>query len=518
MVIVSDCGKIPHHFLTEEDGFPMMGRQAKGQQMKTFYQGLCLEQRVRADHPLRKVKQLIDFDFIYQEVAHTYGIKGNVSIPPPIILKLMLLLIFYNVRSERELMATMPERNDWIWFIDFDLDDEIPSHSVLSKARRRWGKDTFKHFFERIVCQCVEAGLVEGSKIFMDSSLIQADASGNSIVDMTSLKSQLNRHYKELEKRLDELTENGEGAKGINSTHLSSTDPDASIVSKGKVRSQLSFKVHRAVDEECEVITATEVTSGAVNEGHLLAHLIDEHTENTQSQVKVVVADSQYGTVKNYLECLDRDTKAHIPPFKDGHNRKGRFSDEAFSYEPTDDTYRCPAGQRLKCTRYDPIRHSFKYECKAKVCKACSLRDKCTDSKGGRCLRRHLRHDEVRLMRERAQSSSSKKDIRTRQHLMERSFARAVRFGFKRARWRRLWRVQIQEYLTATIQNIMTLVRHVKGAGSVAKATPMEMPGGNGLHQGTGYQQIISLIRSLLVFWTVPLNAFRRCRQLATQS
>ena len=69
-------------------------------------------------------------------------------------------------------------------------------------------------------------------------------------------------------------------------------------------------------------------------------------------------------------------------------------------------------------------------------------------------------------MRDRAQSCNSKKDIKTRQHLMERSFARAVRFGFKRARWRRLWRVQIQEYLTAAIQNIMILVRDVKEPGT----------------------------------------------------
>jgi hypothetical protein len=45
---------------------------------------------------------------------------------------------------------------------------------------------------------------------------------------------------------------------------------------------------------------------------------------------------------------------------------------------------------------------------------------------------------------------------------MERSFAHSVRFGFKRARWRRLWRVQIQEYLTAAIQNIAVLIRNAK--------------------------------------------------------
>jgi hypothetical protein len=178
----------------------------------------------------------------------------------------MLLLVFYNVRSERELMATLPERLDWLWFIDFDLDDDIPGHSVLSKARSRWGTAAFQHFFKRIVCQCAAAGLVDGSKIFMDSSLIQADASNNSIIKLNSLKSRLNRHYQELEARLAELPENYKGKGQLNRTHLSTTDPDASLVSQGKVRSQLSFKVHRAVDGQSEVITATTVTSGAVNE------------------------------------------------------------------------------------------------------------------------------------------------------------------------------------------------------------------------------------------------------------
>ena len=444
----------------------MMGRQAQGRQLKMFYQGVCLERRVRSDHPLRQVKKLVDFDFIYQEVAPCYGVNGNVSAPPPVILKLMLLLVFYNVRSERELMATLPERLDWLWFIDFDLDDDIPGHSVLSKARSRWGTAAFQHFFERIVCQCAAAGLVDGSKIFMDSSLIQAEASNNSIIKMNSLKSRLNRHYQELEARLAELPENYKGKGKLNRTHLSTTDPDASLVSQGKVRSQLSFKVHRAVDGQSEVITATTVTSGAVNEGHLLADLVEQHTGNIQSQVEVVVADSQYGTIDNYLECHDRGLKAHIPPFKDGHKRTGKFSDEAFTYDPQDDIYLCPAGQRLRRSRYDRQREAFQYQGRAKTCKACSLREQCTEAKRGRTLWRHLRQEEVRRMRERAQSFRSKRDLRTRQHLMERSFARSVPYGFKRARWRRLWRVQIQEYLTAAIQNIMILVRDVKEPGT----------------------------------------------------
>ena len=65
-------------------------------------------------------------------------------------------------------------------------------------------------------------------------------------------------------------------------------------------------------------------------------------------------------------------------------------------------------------------------------------------------------------MLEHAHSPESKKDIKSRQHLMERTFAQATRYGYQRARWRRLWRVQIQEYLTAAIQNIKILLKDVK--------------------------------------------------------
>jgi len=81
-------------------------------------------------------------------------------------------------------------------------------------------------------------------------------------------------------------------------------------------------------------------------------------------------------------------------------------------------------------------------------------------------------------MLKQASSAESKKDIKTRQHLIERTFAQATRYGYQRARWRRLWRVQIQEYLTAAIQNIMILVKDVKEPATAlqmrvaAKAAP----------------------------------------------
>jgi len=459
----------------------MMGYQPDTQP-KLFYHSFNLDERIPANSILRKIRGQIDFEFIYREVEDYYGGKGNVSVPPPVILKMMLLLILYNVRSEREFMNTLPMRLDWLWFLDYDLDSEIPNHSVLSKARNRWGVEAFQRFFERIVWQCVEAELVDGSKIFMDSSLIQADASNNSVVKVNqeAMKIHLAGSFQELESRLEEKEKDNdhETKSGItNRNHISTTDPDASVTRQGGGNPKLQYKTHRSVDARAEIITATEVTPGEVNEAHLLSTLLGRHQDNTQMTADIIVADTKYGTVENYLTCCDLSVNAHIPDLKrsqeERESRRGIFTEEAFQYNPVSDAYLCPAGHYLKKRNYNPKRDACEYKCSSKVCSACSLSTQCTTSKYGRSLKRHRRQDDLDKMRNAAQTQTSNQDIRTRQHLMERSFARATRYGFKRARWRRLWRVRIQEYLTSAIQNIMVLLSYGKEHGM---ATGLALP------------------------------------------
>ena len=442
----------------------MMGQQ-EGFQPKLFYHQINLEQRVPPNHTLRKIQEKIDFDFVYGEVKDTYGDNGNVSIPPPVILKMMLLLVLYNVRSERELMDTIPLRLDWLWFLGYDLDSEMPNHSVLSKARARWGVEAFRNFFERIVWQCVEAGLVDGSKIFIDSSLVDANASNNSVIDTQSLRIHLRENYKKLEARLEEVEESTDSSRRYvkkNSRYMSRTDPDAAIVNRGKPK--LSYQVHRAVDGRSEVITATETTVGDVNEAHVMVPLLESHHANTGRGAETVVADSKYGTIDNFLACHDRGLKAHIPDLREASVKRTEklkiFSEEQFQYDPQSDTYRCPAGNLLKPKSLHINRQSRDYAAPKKVCAACLIREQCTRNKSGRTIKRHLRQEELDRMREASRSARAKRDIKIRQHLMERSFARGTWYGFDRARWRRLWRVQIQEYLIAAIQNIEVLLRY----------------------------------------------------------
>lgn len=454
----------------------MMGRQESPQE-KLFSYHVNLSDRVRRDHHLRKVVKFINFDFIYDEVKGSYGQNGNVSVPPPVILKMMFLLFFYDVRSERELMETIPERLDWLWFLGYDLDDEIPDHSVLSKARARWGVDGFKMFFERIVMQCIDAGLVEGSKLFIDASLIDANASNNSVVDQHSLKRYLNKSYL----RLEESLEDTDAKKTpVNSRHISTTDPDASVSRYSSGKPKLRYKTHRCVDQKSEIITATKITTGSVDDGKMFTEMVEKHEDMVKADIVVAVGESKYGTTENYLFCYDRKIKGHMASLEKTQEgtgrRKGIFSKGAFGYDPHSDTYTCPAGQKLRRRHYYKKKNQYEYRADKGACAQCPLRDNCTRAKDGRSLKRHLRQDELDYLRMEASSTRAMRDIKKRQDLSERSFAWSTRYGYKRARWRRLWRMEIQDFLIAAVQNISILIRQkpLKKADVRSENRPMK--------------------------------------------
>jgi hypothetical protein len=115
----------------------------------------------------------------------------------------------------------------------------------------------------------------------------------------------------------------------------------------------------------------------------------------------------------------------------------------------------------LKPRRVHPIRRTIEYKAPARVCAACVLRAQCTRSQHGRTVQRHEKQGLLDVARAQAHSIAARRNRRRRQHLMERSFADAANnHHFKRARWRRLWRQQIQDYLIAAIQNVRILLSH----------------------------------------------------------
>ena len=357
----------------------MMGERKSERELFTY--AVNLEKRVRANHPLRQVKALIDFSFVREEVAHCYGKKGNESVPPEVILKMMFLLFFDDIKSERELMEVIGERLDYLWFLDYGLDEKIPDHSVLSKARARWGKEVFENLFVRTVAQCVDGGLVDGSKLHVDASLVEADAAKESVIKgAPALMAALKRAYQATESKLEETLTLG-SYQAVNDRMMSQSDPDAALVRRGAGDSRPRYQNHRVIDDEKGVITATETTPGSIAENKKLMELLAQHEQNTRCQVQTVVADHKYGTNENYVACQARGITTHMGDAL-GKARQGReqsiLGDEAFRYDARRDVYLCPAGQRLKPRRMHPVRHTIEYKAPARVCGACALRAQCT--------------------------------------------------------------------------------------------------------------------------------------------
>lgn len=441
-----------------------------------FSYRINLEHRVRKDHPLRQVAKVIDFTFVRAEVAQFYGSNGNPGIDPIILVKLMFLLFFDDVPSERELMERLPERLDYLWFLGYSLDEATPNHSVLSKARARWGKEVFENIFLRTVQQCVEAGLVDGGKIHVDSSLIDANGSKDSVIKSCP---ELIAAYKKVvgaqaSKLADTMTP--VHYEAVNDTHVSTTDPDAALVRKGGHGARPGYHHHRAIDDAQGVITAVETTPGSIAENKKLWDLITQHQLNTDKKVQTVVGDSKYGTNENLAACVAADINPHLGVLEDKRKKtdaqKGLYDEKEFSYDPTTDTYRCPAGEILKRRRACARRQVVEYAAQASVCAQCILRAKCTTARAGRTLQRHEQAALVAVGRNKARSTQARRDRRRRQTLMEGSFAQAANeHGFKRSRWRRLWRQQIQDWLIAAVQNVKILMKsRFKGVASGAAA------------------------------------------------
>ena len=422
---------------------------------KLFYYGFSLEKRVPRNHILRRVSQAVDFGFVRRSVAQCYGYNGHESEDPIVILKLMFLLFFEDVRSERELMRMLPMRLDWLWFLNLDLDSEIPHHSILSKARARWGKEVFQQLFVEVVEQCVRAGLVDGSKIHLDGSLVDANVSRDSVE-----RESLRRVYEDEEKKLTKI-EVSKKRKWV-----SRTDPEAVVVKKGKGdTSRARYKSHRALDDRQGVITAVKTTLADRSEPHEAEALMVGHEESTGKRVRTVVGDHQYGTNENYRRCVKRGIRCHLGDVKtSSRDRKAKlFNREDFQYEASRDRYRCRAGHYLERyrTKHCEAEGFAEYRIKGKVCRQCALKSRCTTSKHGRRLKVPLELERVELGRAQSLSAAAYQDRRRRKYLMEGSFADASNcHRFKQARWRGLKKQSIQDLLIAVCQNLRILCRH----------------------------------------------------------
>nr|WP_228451387.1 transposase [Marnyiella aurantia] len=154
---------------------------------KIFYQ-LSLDALVPEDNFYRKIQSELGLDFLYKATRNYYGKEGQASIDPVVFFKILLVGYLNNINSDRALLRYCSNSLDVRLFLGYDLDEELPWHSTLSRTRQLFGEELFLELFRKVLSLCVEKGMVRGKRQAVDSAFIKANASMDSLVEKEVLE------------------------------------------------------------------------------------------------------------------------------------------------------------------------------------------------------------------------------------------------------------------------------------------------------------------------------------------
>ena len=214
-----------------------------------------LEDRVPEDHPLRAVREMANEALrrISRRLAARYSHTGRPSIPPEQLLRALLLQCLYTIRSERLLMEQLDYNLLFRWFVGLEVDEPVWDATVFSKNRERLLEgDVAEAFFQAVVAQAREAGLLSDEHFTVDGTLIEAWAG-----------------QKSFRPKDDDEGDGGpkpserdfHGERRKNQTHASTTDPDARLFRKGKGKeAKLVHMGHALTDNRHGLVVATRTT------------------------------------------------------------------------------------------------------------------------------------------------------------------------------------------------------------------------------------------------------------------
>jgi len=398
-------------------------------QGKKYYQPQLFKQvelsdKIPKNNFYRRLKEHLDVRFLYKLTNRYYGKCGQKSVDPVVFFKLCLVGYLENIISDRQLIDHCSMRLDILYFLDYDIDEELPWHSTISRTRQLFPEDVFESVFTRVFTMCVEKGMVSGHTQAIDSAPVKANASMDSLelkVPEQELEAHLRkvRHISERDKEgpLRKSKENkaskaqqtlsagkeelqaiksrnkkwakeqdqrpGAGNKGSrytsNKTHYSPTDPDARIsVKPGKAR-KLNYLSQLTVDTGHHVITDIHAYHADGKDNQYLPDIV------TRVQGRLwrsgflwenCVADTGYSSGENYALLEQHGLKSFIPPH--GTYKGGP---EGFSYNEQQDHYVCPQGKIIPFTKVflDSRTRTKKKEYRARkhVCMGCPLRAQC---------------------------------------------------------------------------------------------------------------------------------------------
>ena len=300
-----------------------------------------IEDRIRADHPLRDVKRRVDRipAALSAEFAKCYSRTGRPSVPPERLLKAQLLLSLYSIRSERQLCERIDTDLLFRWFLDLQPSEEAFDHAVFSHNRKRLDDgDLTRAFFDAVVAEAFTAGLCS-EHFSVDGTLIESFASaesfqpnpveespsdsGSSVGDSEPSAADSGpspappadgNGFKPSNPEVD-----FHGQKRTNETHRSRVDPEAKLYRKGKGKEAKLSHMGHALNENRNGlivgIAATEANGTAERAAAL--EMVDELQAKHGRKPKTLGADKGYDSGEFYRELEQRSIEPHVPLVKE---------------------------------------------------------------------------------------------------------------------------------------------------------------------------------------------------------
>jgi transposase len=443
----------------------MMGRLEDGQE-RLFYT-IRLEDQVPANHLVRKLDAVLDFEGIRSQLKPFYSDIGRPSVDPELMIRMLLLGYCYSIRSERKLCEEVRFNLAYRWFCGLGLEDAVPDHSTFSVNRhgRFRESDVFRLVFEGVVATCMEVGLVGGEGFAVDASVIEADASRYSRVEGAEVAwSDTQRAGRPVAEYLAALEmENPPTNPSQKPKAMSPSDPAAARTTRGRHKVQFGYSVNYLLDLAEGVIVDVEATPTRISKEVAATRTMIERTdERFGLKPERLAGDVAYGTGE-LLGWLvnDQDITPHIPVWdRSKMLGQGKFTRTDFAYDKDRDVYLCPNGKVLTTTGKAHDGRTLKYMARKSDCAACPLKRNCTTGSERRISRdvREAARDHVRaLMGTEAYDQSA-----CERKLIETSFGDLKRnLGLTRLRLRGLTGASDEFLLAATVQNLKRLVRTI---------------------------------------------------------
>jgi len=441
--------------------------QGRKNYTKKLFLSFRLSDRIPKENLYRRLRETLDLNFLYRDTKELYGKTGNPSIDSVVFFKLLITGYLENITSDRKQVDHCCMRMDVLYFLGYDLDEELPWHSTISRTRQLYPASLFEKLFNKVFALCVDSGMVSGHIQAVDSAPIKANASMESVVPKmpaTPMESHLKKvseenggtterreetvspahisapehELKRVEKHHQNLRDSPVRLAGAshkkarllsNKTHYNPRDPDARIsVKPGKAR-KLNYHCSMAVDTAEGVISHIQADFADGRDSQYLTDIglrVQNRLRKNELIMTDFLADAGYSNGSNYDFLERRKVTGWIPVF-------GKYKPkiEGFPYNKEKDEYSCPMNRPLPFKGFYTNRDGSilkRYWTAPKDCRVCPMKSQCVPNSKCKKITRTVYDEQYLRAYDRQHSEKGKRMKNLRQSTVEPVFGSLTQF------------------------------------------------------------------------------------------